>query len=167
MSFYITNGYYFITLKSNGAIRKVSGEEGAYAPLSKEEAERILKEAPAKTKGYYIVPVKNNDAWRESSVNGQRKKVTSAVRKIVYAKDQGRCYLCGKPVDEEAFEVEHKIPVAKGGTNNLDNMYVACHECNTMKNSMFFDDFMQKITEIVRFQAQGQVIADSQAASAC
>lgn len=167
MSFYITNGYYFIALKANGAIRKVSGEEDAYAPLSKEEAERILKKAPAKTKGYYIVPMKDKESELSKSGSGQRKKISSAVRKIVYAKDQGRCYLCGNPVDEETFEVEHKVPVAKGGTNNLDNMYVACHECNTMKNSMFFDDFMQKITEIVRFQAQGQVIADSQAASAC
>lgn len=157
MAYYITNGFYFITLGPTGAIKKTTGQEEASSFTLSIDAEEIIKKAPAKTKGYSIIPMdessgEDNEAAESSGSTGKRKKLTPSMRKVVYAKDHGRCYICGKVVDPDSFEVEHKVPVAKGGTNDLNNLYVACHICNTMKNSMIFEDFMQKISEIASYQ---------------
>lgn len=157
MAYYITNGFYFITLGPTGAIKKTAGQEEASSFTLSIDAEEVMKKAPAKTKGYSIIPMdesygKDNEVAESSESSGKRKKLTPSMRKIVYAKDHGCCYICGKMVNPDSFEVEHKVPVAKGGTNDLDNLYVACHICNTMKNSMIFEDFMQKISEIASYQ---------------
>ena len=37
------------------------------------------------------------------------------------------CIYCGTPSDT----VEHRIPLALGGTNNVDNLAPACRSCNS------------------------------------
>ena len=53
----------------------------------------------------------------------------------IYDKTQGKCHICGKKLarknygrtDERgAWEVEHSNPRASGGTDRLNNLYVAC-----------------------------------------
>ena len=34
-----------------------------------------------------------------------------------------------------AFEIDHIIPIAKGGTDDLDNLCLACPECNRYKRN--------------------------------
>lgn len=158
MSYYITNGDYFIRINPNGGIKKTTEQNAATAFPTGEDAERAIKKAPAKTKGYQAIPMQSPALGKSVDVEDEerdplkRKKLAPSLRKVVYAKDEGRCYLCGEKVAEDAFEIEHKIPVAKGGTNNLSNLYVACHICNTMKNSMLFEEFMQKVTMIAKHQ---------------
>lgn len=46
-----------------------------------------------------------------------------------------KCYLTGRPIDIEKDDycLDHKIPVAKGGTNDLKNMGITCPEANASK----------------------------------
>jgi hypothetical protein len=48
-----------------------------------------------------------------------------------------RCEYCRAP--EEAFnfpfEVEHILPVSRGGSDNSDNLALACRACNTFKSA--------------------------------
>lgn len=41
------------------------------------------------------------------------------------------CAYCGEP----ATEIDHLVPVAKGGTDHLDNLVSACRSCNRSKGS--------------------------------
>ena len=45
------------------------------------------------------------------------------------------CYICEKAVKEGEDSIDHKIPVTKGGTNNLDNIGVAHILCNNKKHN--------------------------------
>ena len=55
-------------------------------------------------------------------------------------------------MDFDSFEIEHKIPLAKGGTNDFENLFCSCHCCNTMKNSIYPHELMEKVTQIFMYQ---------------
>lgn len=50
------------------------------------------------------------------------------------------CYWCGQPIDyqlrhphPDSYVVDHKIPLAAGGTDTLDNKVPAHRHCNATK----------------------------------
>jgi len=47
----------------------------------------------------------------------------------------GHCEFCRSPYDfsSDTFEIEHFIPLSKGGNNNLDNLALSCGGCNSRK----------------------------------
>jgi 5-methylcytosine-specific restriction endonuclease McrA len=53
----------------------------------------------------------------------------------------GRCAMCGKtPVDDDVrLQVDHRIPLDLGGTNDLENLQPLCEECNRGKKNLFAD----------------------------
>lgn len=65
-------------------------------------------------------------------------------RAEVLAKSGGRCYLCDHALDVE-FEVEHVIPLCLGGTDDLDNVFAACHDCNKDKHTAHPGAYLDRI----------------------
>lgn len=56
------------------------------------------------------------------------------LRFAVLRRDSYRCQLCGRDAsDGIKLEVDHKIPVAKGGTDDLLNLWTLCFDCNRGK----------------------------------
>ena len=45
----------------------------------------------------------------------------------------GRCEWCGKPVVNAAFELDHIISLKQRGSNSVENLAVACPDCNRQK----------------------------------
>lgn len=50
------------------------------------------------------------------------------------AQQKGLCYLCGKPMDEDC-EVDHKVALVNGGTNDIENLCAVHKSCNARKGS--------------------------------
>lgn len=46
-----------------------------------------------------------------------------------------RCRYCGRAAPEVALEVDHLVPVAKGGSDLLSNLGPACFDCNRGKRT--------------------------------
>lgn len=62
----------------------------------------------------------------------------------IYDRTSGYCHLCGKKLafgnyaehgSKGAWEVEHSVPRACGGTDRLTNLYAACIGCNRSKRA--------------------------------
>ena len=52
-------------------------------------------------------------------------------------RDGARCYLCGQGADPaDPFEIEHRKPVAAGGSDDLDNLELAHRSCNRTKGTL-------------------------------
>lgn len=55
---------------------------------------------------------------------------------------KGRCPCCGEKLGDD-YELDHKIPLAKGGPNSDENMQLLRSKCNRQKGAKHPVDFMQ------------------------
>lgn len=70
--------------------------------------------------------------WREHD-GRLRAAEWRAVRAVVFERDDYTCGYCGSR--PERLECDHIIPVARGGSNDLDNLRAACGPCNRRKHA--------------------------------
>lgn len=66
-----------------------------------------------------------------------RRGITPALRAAVIDRDGGQCVYCGFP----ASEIDHVVPVARGGGLDLENLAHACWECNHEKLDLTVDEW--------------------------
>jgi len=66
----------------------------------------------------------------------RRRMVSKKLRFMILERDKYRCRICGKSANETKLEVDHKVPVAKGGTDSLDNLWTLCIDCNRGKSDL-------------------------------
>lgn len=84
----------------------------------------------------------NPDKWKfYNRVNKHRRR---ALGKIDFDgwKEKCRqlnnlCQICFKTEPEVTITIDHILPVAKGGTNNLDNLQPLCMDCNRKKHAKY------------------------------
>ncbi len=63
----------------------------------------------------------------------ERGKVSNRLRFAIYKRDGYRCRICGVSERYADLEVDHIIPIAKGGKTNYNNLQTLCHRCNVEK----------------------------------
>lgn len=67
-------------------------------------------------------------------------RISPRVRARVLFRDGSRCQMCGaSPArdPEVQLEVDHKIPLHLGGSNDEDNLWALCRRCNQGKRAFF------------------------------
>jgi 5-methylcytosine-specific restriction endonuclease McrA len=55
------------------------------------------------------------------------------------------CYLCLKPIEFGKDHLEHKTPLSRGGTNQRDNLDIACQSCNCRKHCKTEEEYRKDI----------------------
>lgn len=75
----------------------------------------------------------------------------------VLKKTNGRCYYCGCALPEDTlycdnggkvymqsrnWHVDHLVPYANGGTENIENLVPACKTCNLQKGTKSAEEFV-------------------------
>ena len=143
----------FIAYGNSREVIHVKSVEEAHRFDTPNQARKAREKAPKKAAYFrvYIV-MDNGELVKENSTITKRKKFSQMERKRIYQKTKGHCYLCGEFVDFDVFQVEHRIPLAKGGTNDFSNLYCSCPCCNSMKNSIYPEELLEKITQIFMYQ---------------
>ena len=69
-----------------------------------------------------------------------RKAISKATRFEVLKRDKFTCQYCGKSAPDVILEIDHIVPVANGGKNDIMNLVTACRDCNRGKTSKRLDD---------------------------
>jgi 5-methylcytosine-specific restriction endonuclease McrA len=54
---------------------------------------------------------------------------------VVLERDDGLCGICGLDVDPQYFDIDHIIPLARGGEHSYRNVQVAHRRCNQRKGA--------------------------------
>lgn len=70
----------------------------------------------------------------------KRKSLSNRIRFEVFKRDSFKCQYCGSSSPDVVLEVDHIVPVAKGGTNELLNLVTSCWACNSGKSDKKLDD---------------------------
>lgn len=69
--------------------------------------------------------------------------VSLKLRFEVFKRDNFTCQYCGCKTPEVILELEHIIPLSKGGTDDLDNLTTSCFECNRGKGASLLDTILK------------------------
>lgn len=76
---------------------------------------------------------------RQYHSKNQRKLMTRELREKVIRRDNYTCQICGKYMpDEVGLQIDHIIPVSKGGKTVLSNLRVTCSKCNARKKDKIY-----------------------------
>jgi hypothetical protein len=80
----------------------------------------------------YILKGERDQSLLERGVNIR-------VRAAVLNRAHGRCQMCGRTIAEHGIVlvVDHKIPVDWGGSNEDENLWALCEDCNAGKKAYF------------------------------
>lgn len=72
----------------------------------------------------------------------KRKTIPKKIRFEVLKRDCFRCQYCGRSADDPdvKLEIDHIVPVAKGGDNSIMNLITSCQDCNRGKGARELSD---------------------------
>lgn len=80
--------------------------------------------------------------FRQSAA-GQRALMTSKLREFIKQRDSYTCQNCGISTRDEAnllLEIDHVIPLAKGGKSTEENLQTLCWKCNRTKGAKIYNN---------------------------
>ena len=77
---------------------------------------------------FYLIP----EVW-EAICRVERGKVSNKMRFSIYKRDKYRCKKCKRNTND--LEIDHIIPISKGGKSTYDNLQTLCNRCNKKKGS--------------------------------
>ena len=60
-----------------------------------------------------------------------REHLSASKRKRILLRGKGRCMKCGS---KKNLEIDHVVPLARGGSNRLENLQLLCRDCNRRKD---------------------------------
>lgn len=86
----------------------------------------------------------------------KRKALGKRLRFSVFARDNFTCRYCGRQSDSVELQVDHLIPVCKGGTNDESNLVTACVPCNQGKSGKLLDQAAPNETDRLRLAQELQ-----------
>lgn len=128
----LREGYYYVD--ATGRIHAMSAPQQPQPPTGIDE---LWRNAGTGVPWQALSPI-------QQSKKKSRPKMSSNKRFRILRRDNFRCQLCGRSNDDGVvLHIDHKMPLAKGGSNGDDNLWTLCSDCNGGKS----DDIIEEILE--------------------
>jgi ATP adenylyltransferase len=130
-------------LAKNGIIdplksgKRILGYKLNIASLSENETTTLIRLCDERLAQY--VDKRGQDIWEHRSLSDGY--VPGSVRYEVLKRARYRCELCGAHEEQAAMHIDHIIPRARGGSDDISNFQALCITCNTNKRDRDDTDF--------------------------
>lgn len=66
----------------------------------------------------------------------------------LFEESRGHCFYCGGHL-KKGFEIDHVMPICKGGKSIWSNLVVTCVECNRKKSSKTGERYLSELLEAI------------------
>ena len=73
----------------------------------------------------------------------RRPRFSESIRQDLYRRQQGRCLYCGGRQRMDLMDIDHRTPLARGGSNDRRNLQLLCRTCNLRKGTKTDREFRQ------------------------
>lgn len=108
-----------------------------YVSAGGNSSQRTTIELNSQTIDALIETLGQKIRWRKSAA-GQRALMTAKLRNFIKSRDNHTCQECSISIHKEPhllLEVDHIIPVSRGGLSAPDNLQTLCWRCNRTKSN--------------------------------
>ena len=85
-----------------------------------------------------------SEATRRARKAGSNGRVTIDQIMVLWRQQQGKCVYCGAALLDN-YEIDHKTPLARGGTHDFSNIQLLCASCNRKKHTKTHTEFLRQI----------------------
>ena len=122
-----------------------------FSELWTEEMFSFIHAEGIKGNRQYVLRKEDHDKLFESTKKAVRVTITPSVKAAILKKQNHRCNICGallresSEISEHTFakdrvriEIDHRIPVDRGGESIPSNYQALCHYCNKCKRQMCY-----------------------------
>lgn len=119
---------------------KINESARKYRLKNKEKLSKYYKKYCQENPDY------SNEKWHKRRAlirNSKVGRMPKGYRKIIFNNTNGKCWWCGKQLDESDWHLDHLIPLKKGGSHTMDNLVPSCPACNLSKNDKLPHEFME------------------------
>lgn len=105
--------------------------------VKKEVSELDAKEIAEQLQLWGIIPVSTEGYARDAAISGKytRRGISNSKRYDVLRRDKFQCVLCGASGNDANLEVDHIVPITRGGTDEIINLRCLCFKCNRGKHA--------------------------------
>ena len=59
------------------------------------------------------------------------------------------CHYCKQNIDEGELEIDHGIPIRRGGSHTLDNLFPCHKRCNRQKKDRTAEEYLEHLMQVV------------------
>ena len=74
----------------------------------------------------------------------RRKSFSPELKGELFKAQKGKCMYCGRKPGIDLMDIDHKNPMAKGGSDQKRNLQLICRTCNTRKGATTDRQFRNK-----------------------
>ena len=125
--------------------RKYQKYKEKYQLINKEYYHQHKDEIKAQQKQYRqknkeFINLKNRK--RQKLMNGKNISIKE-INKLKELADNKCCY-CGR---SESLQMDHYVPLSKGGAHHISNIVIACKKCNLSKKDKLPEDWLKIINK--------------------
>ena len=102
--------------------------------------ENKIKEKEKELKDIY-----NTEPYKLGIQAIERKKMTANLKKFILERDDYTCQACGASLHNDfnlKLEVDHIVPISKGGKTDPSNLQTLCRKCNRSKGAKPMEVFV-------------------------
>ena len=78
----------------------------------------------------------------------RRKSFSAELKSELHKAQSGKCMYCGRKPGIDLMDIDHKNPMAKGGSDQKRNLQLLCRSCNTRKGATTDRQFRTKFKSI-------------------
>lgn len=140
-------------------VRRAKYEKEYYSDQSKKEAKRAVvrasckknKETYAEKRRAYLKTDKGMSMHRRQTQKRYATKKLAFVEDVspidLFNEQDGVCYICESKFTFKQMELDHIVPLSKGGKHEIKNCKMACVKCNRSKGAKSLSEVIYQMVQ--------------------